>query len=369
MAPREKTARKAMGQPFLFSPLKIRGVEFKNRVFVSPMCQYSSEDGLPTDWHLVHLGSRAVGGAALVVVEATAVSPEGRISPQDSGLWSERHAEAFARITRFIKERGAVPGIQIAHAGRKGSTPVPWDKSFGKSVPPDKGGWVPPAPSAVPFDAGYPLPREMSVADVEKAARDFGKAARLARQAGFEVLELHFAHGYLVHEFLSPLSNHRQDSYGGAPANRMRLALAIAENVRRQWPEEFPLFARISATDWSPGGWDLPDSVALAKSLKGLGVDLIDCSSGGMVPHAQIPLGPGYQTPFSEAIRREAEILTGAVGLITEPRQAEGILAQGKADAVFLARELLRDPYWPLRAAKALGADAPWPKQYERAKN
>jgi len=358
-----------MGQPLLFSPLKIRGVEFKNRVFVSPMCQYSSEDGLPTDWHLVHLGSRAVGGAALVVVEATAVSPEGRISPQDSGLWSERHAEAFTRITRFIKERGAVPGIQIAHAGRKGSTPVPWERSSGKSVPPDKGGWVPPAPSAVPFDDGYPMPREMSIADVEKAARDFGKAARLARQAGFEVLELHFAHGYLVHEFLSPLSNKRADSYGGTLANRMRLALAIAENARRQWPEEFPLFARISATDWSPGGWDLPDSVALSKSLKGLGVDLIDCSSGGMAPHAKIPLGPGYQTPFSEAVRREAEILTGAVGLITEPLQAEEILAQGKADAVFLARELLRDPYWPLHAAKALAADVPWPKQYERAKN
>ncbi len=357
-----------MNAPLLFSSLKIRGVEFKNRIFVSPMCQYSSEDGLPTDWHLVHLGSRAVGGAALVVVEATAVSPEGRISPQDSGLWSERHAEAFSRVTRFIKEQGAVPGIQIAHAGRKGSTPVPWDKSSGKNVPPDKGGWIPPAPSPIAFDADYAVPREMSVADAEKVARDFGKAARLARQAGFEVLELHFAHGYLVHEFLSPLSNQRKDAYGGTLDNRMRLALAAAESVRRQWPEEFPLFARISATDWSPGGWDLPDSIALAGRLKALGVDLIDCSSGGMVPHAKIPLGPGYQTPFSEAVRREAKILTGAVGLITEPSQAEDILAQGKADAVFLARELLRDPYWPLHAAKALGADVPWPKQYERAK-
>ncbi len=357
-----------MSQPLLFTPLKIRGLKFKNRIFVSPMCQYSSQEGLPTDWHLVHLGSRAVGGAALVIIEATAVSPEGRISPQDSGLWSERHAEAFSRLARFIKEQGAVAGIQLAHAGRKASTPAPWDKSLGKKISPDKGGWIPQAPSALAFDEGYALPREMSVADIEKAARDFGKSARLARQAGFEALELHFAHGYLVHEFLSPLSNRRQDAYGGAAENRMRLALAIADSVRRQWPEDLPLFARISATDWSPGGWDVPDSVALAKRLKESGVDLIDCSSGGLVPHAKIPLGPGYQTPFSEAIRKEAGILTGAVGLITEPRQAEDILAQGKADAVLLARELLRDPYWPMRAARLLGADIPWPKQYERAK-
>ncbi|MHB2026130.1 MAG: NADH:flavin oxidoreductase/NADH oxidase [Elusimicrobiota bacterium] len=358
-----------MSKSRLFSPLKIRDVEFKNRIFVSPMCQYSSQDGLPTDWHLVHLGSRAVGGAALVMVEATAVSPEGRISPQDSGLWSERHAEALARIARFIKECGAVPAIQIAHAGRKSSTPAPWDTAQGRAIAPEKGGWIPQAPSPIPFDDGYLQPREMSIADIEKASRDFAKAARLALSAGFEAVELHFAHGYLVHEFLSPLSNRRQDSYGGSLENRLRLPLQIADAARRQWPEKLPLFARISATDWADGGWSLQDSIVLARKLKAAGVDLVDCSSGGAVPHAKIPIGPGYQVPFSEAIRRETGILTGAVGLITRPEQAEEILTKEQADVVFLARELLRDPYWPLHAAKALGENIPWPKQYERAKS
>ena len=351
----------------LFSPLKIRGVEFKNRIFVSPMCEYSSIDGLPTDWHLVHLGSRAVGGAALVIVEATAVCPEGRISPSDSGLWSSRHAKAFLPITRFIKEQGSVPGIQIAHAGRKASTPAPWDS--GKSVPIENGGWTPLAPSAISFDESSPSPREMSAEDIKNTVRQWRRAAKLALLAGFETLELHFAHGYLVHSFLSPLSNKRTDNYGGSLRNRMRLALQIATAVRKVWPENLPLFARISASDWADGGWDLPSSIELSRRLKEIGVDLIDCSSGGLVPHAKIPLGPGYQVPFAEAIRQETGVLTGAVGLITEPRQAEEILESGKADAVLLARELLRDPYWPLHAAKTLGVDIPWPKQYQRAKN
>jgi len=350
----------------LFSPLKLRGVEFKNRVFVSPMCQYSSEDGLPTDWHFVHLGSRAVGGAALVMVEATAVCPEGRISPQDSGLWSERHAEAFQRITRFIKAQDCVPAVQLAHAGRKASTAAPWDG--GRAVPPGRGGWVPLAPSPVRFDEGYAEPREMTREDMAGVVRGFAEAARLALKAGFEAIELHFAHGYLVHEFLSPLSNRRTDRYGGSLENRMRLALEIAGACRAAWPDKLPLFARISATDWVDGGWSLRDSIQLARELKKTGVDLIDCSSGGSAPRAAVPVGPGYQVPFAEAIRKEAGVATGAVGLITDPRQAEEIVASGRADAVFLAREFLRDPYWPLHAAKALGADVPWPKQYLRAK-
>lgn len=351
----------------LFSPLRLREVEFKNRVFVSPMCQYSSVDGLPTDWHLVHLGSRAVGGAGLVIVEATGVCPEGRISPADSGLWSERHAEAFSRIARFIKEQGSIPGIQLAHAGRKASTAPPWEG--GREVLPERGGWTPIAPSAIRFAEGYPVPREMTIADIRRAVDQFAAAARLAAQAGFEVVELHFAHGYLVSEFLSPLVNRRVDDYGGPLKNRMRLALEIAEAARAAWPARFPLFARLSCVDWAEGGWDLPDSIALAKELKTRGVDLIDCSSGGAVPNARIPVGPGYQVPFAESIRKEAGVPTGAVGLITRPDQAEQIVASGQADAVLLARELLRDPYWPLHAAKALGADAAWPKQYARAKD
>ena len=349
----------------LFSPLKLRGVTFRNRVFVSPMCQYSSRDGLPTDWHLVHLGSRAVGGAALVMVEATAVCPEGRISPADSGLWSAAHADAFRRITSFVKERGAVPGVQLAHAGRKASTAVPW--SGGGPVKPENGGWPTLGPSVVAFGDGYPAPREMTSADIEQVREQFAAAARLAVDAGFEVVELHMAHGYLLHQFLSPLANRRTDSYGGSPANRMRLPIEVTRDVRAAWPDDRPLFVRVSASDWVEGGWDLASTVELARRLKENGVDLVDCSSGGAVPGARIPFGPGYQTPFAAAVRREAGVATGAVGMITRPEQAEQIVATGQADAVLLAREMLRDPYWPLHAAHALGAEAPWPAQYLRA--
>jgi 2,4-dienoyl-CoA reductase-like NADH-dependent reductase (Old Yellow Enzyme family) len=349
----------------LFTPLKLRGVEFRNRVWVSPMCQYSSEDGLPTPWHMVHLGSRAVGGAGLVIVEATGVSPEGRISPGDSGLWSTKHAQAFRPIVEFIKSQGCAAGVQLAHAGRKASTAAPWDG--GKEVPPESGGWTPLAPSALRFADGYPMPREMTVEDIHACVEQWTRGARLAADAGFEVVELHFAHGYLAHEFLSPLSNQRKDQYGGSLENRMRFALEIAAAVRAVWPERLPLFARLSCTDWAEGGWDLPDAVELSRRLKAAGVDLIDCSSGGAVPHARIPVGPGYQVPFAKAIRAQAGISTAAVGLITEAKQAEAIVASGEADAVLLARQLLRDPYWPLHAAKALGAAGPWPKQYARA--
>jgi 2,4-dienoyl-CoA reductase-like NADH-dependent reductase (Old Yellow Enzyme family) len=350
----------------LFSPYQLREISFRNRIWVSPMCQYSSDDGMPTDWHLVHLGSRAVGGAGLVMVEATGVSPEGRISPQDSGIWSDAHAKAFSRITRFIKEHGAVPGVQLAHAGRKASTEVPW-RGDG-AVPPERGGWEPIAPSAIAFSPTYPMPREMTPADIEKVIEQFTAAARRAVDAGFETLEIHSAHGYLLHEFLSPLSNHRTDEYGGSLDNRMRLLLQVTRAVRGQWPDRLPLLVRISATDWAEGGWDLPQSIQLAVHLKELGVDLIDCSSGGLLPGAKIVVRPGYQVPFSEAIRREAGIATGAVGMITEPQQAEEIIAKGQADVVLLARELLRDPYWPLHAAQTLGVNVQWPEQYDRAK-
>jgi 2,4-dienoyl-CoA reductase-like NADH-dependent reductase (Old Yellow Enzyme family) len=350
----------------LFEPLKIREVEFRNRVFVSPMCQYSSDEGSPTDWHFVHLGSRAVGGAGLVMVEATAVSPEGRISPWDSGIWSDQQARGFSRITRFIKEQGAVPGVQLAHAGRKASTDRPW-KGVGP-VPIESGGWKPIAPSAIAFDAKYPVPREMTDVDIEALVDQFIAAAKRAADAGFEVIELHAAHGYLLHEFLSPLSNHRTDQYGGSLANRMRLPLRIASAIREVWPKGLPLFVRISATDWAEGGWDLPQSIELSKEMRKIGVDLMDCSSGALVPYAKIPVGPGFQVQFAEAIRREAKIATGAVGMITDAQQAEKIIASGQADAVLLARQLLRDPYWPLHAAKELGVEVKWPKQYERGK-
>jgi 2,4-dienoyl-CoA reductase-like NADH-dependent reductase (Old Yellow Enzyme family) len=350
----------------LFSPFTIRGVTFKNRIFVSPMCQYSSDDGLPTDWHLVHLGSRAVGGAALVIVEATAVTPVGRISPADSGLWSPAHATAFRRITKFIKENHSIPGVQLAHAGRKASTDAPW--RGGKPLLTGEHSWQPIAPSPIPFDAGYPIPCAMTASDIDQLVEDFATSTRLAIDAGFEVIELHMAHGYLLHEFLSPLSNHRTDAYGGSFANRIRLPLRIASTVREIWPKNLPLFIRISATDWADGGWDLPQSIELAKALRPLGVDLIDCSSGALVPHVKIPAAPGYQVPFATAIRAQAEIATGAVGMITDPRQADQIIIDGKADAVLLARALLADPYWPLHAAKALGDDIPWPVQYGRAK-
>jgi 2,4-dienoyl-CoA reductase-like NADH-dependent reductase (Old Yellow Enzyme family) len=350
----------------LFSPLKLRDVTFKNRIFVSPMCQYSSEDGLATDWHLVHLGSRAVGGAALVMVEATAVSPAGRISPWDSGIWSDVHAAVFQRLARFLKEHGSVPAIQLAHAGRKASTDRPWNG--GKAVAPEHGGWQPIAPTAEAFAEGYPLPREMTRADIDAVVTQFRDAARRSLDAGFEVVEIHMAHGYLMHEFLSPLTNKRTDDYGGSLANRMRLPLRVARAVREAWPDCWPVFARLSCSDWVEGGWDLPQSVELSRRLKEAGIDLIDCSSGGTVPYAKIELGPGYQVHFAQAIRREAGIPTGAVGLITDPRQAEEILASGKADAVLLARAMLRDPYWPLHAARELGVDVEWPVQYARAK-
>lgn len=349
----------------LFSVFQLRDLTFKNRIFVSPMCQYSSLDGLPTDWHLVHLGSRAVGGAALLMVEATAVSPEGRISPGDSGIWSDEHARAFQPIAAFIKAQGAVPAIQLAHAGRKASTDAPW--RGGKPIV-GEGSWQTIAPSAVPF-GNYPTPRAMTRQEIEETVAQFVSAAKRSLTAGFEVVEIHMAHGYLLHEFLSPLSNLRTDEFGGNLAGRVKLPLQVAEAVRRVWPAHLPVFVRISATDWVEGGWDLPQSIQLATWLKALGIDLIDCSSGGNVPGVKIPVGPNYQVPFATAIRKEAGIATGAVGLITEPLQAEQIITSHEADVVFLARAMLRDPYWPLHAAKELKADLAWPVQYERAKD
>jgi len=351
----------------LFSPFQLRQKKFKNRIFVSPMCQYSSEDGMPNDWHLVHLGSRAVGGAALVTVEATAVSPEGRISPWDSGIWSDKHAAAFQRITAFVKAQDCIPGIQLAHAGRKASIDVPWRGD--EPLTPDKGGWQPMAPSSIPFQDRSPVPAELTLQDVEKVVSQFRAAAQRSLQAGFEVLELHMGHGYLLHEFLSPLSNRRKDDFGGPLENRERFPLKVAAKVREVWPESLPLFVRISCTDWAEGGWDLGQSIDFCRRLKGVGVDLIDCSSGGLVPDVVIPVGPGYQTPFAAAIRREVGIPTGAVGFITEPVQAEQILATDQADAIIMAREMLRHPYWPLHAARALKVDIPWPNQYKRAKS
>jgi 2,4-dienoyl-CoA reductase-like NADH-dependent reductase (Old Yellow Enzyme family) len=349
----------------LFSAFKLRGLEFRNRVFVSPMCQYSSTNGMPNDWHLVHLGSRAVGGAGLVMVEATAVSPEGRISPGDMGLWSNAHAEAFKPITAFIKSQGAIPGIQLAHAGRKASTDVPW--RGGGPLTENEGGWQTLAPSPVPFAEGHPVPRELSQSDMADIVRQFEDAARRSLDSGFEVIEIHMAHGYLLHEFLSPLSNLRQDEYGGSFAGRVRFPLEVAEALRRVWPAHLPLMVRISATDWVEGGWDIGESIEFARLLKEMGVDLVDCSSGGIITGVKIPVGPGYQTPFAAAIRRETGIATGAVGMITEAVQANEIIKNGEADAVFLARAMLRDPYWTLHAAKVLGVEVRGPVQYGRA--
>jgi 2,4-dienoyl-CoA reductase-like NADH-dependent reductase (Old Yellow Enzyme family) len=350
----------------LFDPLAIRDITFANRVFVSPMCQYSSTDGYASDWHFVHLGSRAVGGAGLVLTEATAVLPEGRISPQDLGIWMDDHIEPLARIVRFIHEQGSVAGMQLAHAGRKASTYAP---SAGHgTVPESEGGWKNVvAPSALAFTAGYPMPRALSADDIKSIVSAFAAAARRACEAGFRLIEIHGAHGYLIHEFLSPLSNQRTDAYGGSFENRTRILREIVAAVRSSWPDRTPLFVRISASDWADGGWDIQQSVELARQLKELGADLIDCSSGGNVPRAKIPVGPGYQTQFAEQIRREAGILTGAVGMITSPIQAEHIMVTGQADAVIIARELLRDPYWPLRAARELGQPVSWPVQYLRA--
>jgi len=350
----------------LFTPLTLRELTFPNRIFVSPMCQYSAEDGMPNDWHLVHLGSRAVGGAALVIAEATAISPEGRISPGDTGIWSDAHAQAWSRITRFIRENGAIAGIQLAHAGRKASTDAPW--RGGNALGLDARGWIPVAPSPLAFEEGDPVPTALDSAAIDGVVDAFAAAARRSLDAGFQVVELHMAHGYLLHEFLSPLSNQREDDYGGSLANRARLPLRVAQAVREVWPESLPVFVRISATDWAEGGWDLDQSIQFSRWLKERGIDLIDCSSGGTLPHARIPVEPGYQVPFARAIRQEAGIPTGAVGLLTDPAQADAILERGDADAVLLGRALLRDPYWPLHAAAALDVDRDWPVQYERAK-
>jgi 2,4-dienoyl-CoA reductase-like NADH-dependent reductase (Old Yellow Enzyme family) len=349
----------------LFEAISLRGVTLSNRIAVSPMCEYSSENGLANQWHLVHLGTRAVGGASLVFTEAAAVSPEGRISPQDLGMWSEAHAQAMEPVVRFVHSQGSVAGIQLAHAGRKASTLRPWDGNGRLEIA--NGGWQPVAPSDIAFSPEYPMPREASPDDIAGIVRSFADAARYALAAGFEVVEVHAAHGYLLHEFLSPLSNHRQDEYGGSFQNRARLLLEVVAAVRQVWPERLPLFVRISATDWVEGGWTADDSVELARLIKPEGVDLIDCSSGGNVARAPLGVGPGYQTLFAERIRREAEIATGTVGMITSPAQADHIIRTEQADLVLLAREMLRDPYWPLHAAQALGHVATWPVQYLRA--
>ncbi len=352
--------------PGLFNPLAIREVKFANRVFVSPMCQYSSDDGYANDWHLVHLGSRAVGGAGLVLTEATAVLPEGRISPQDLGIWADGHIETLARIVSFIHEQGSIAGMQLAHAGRKASTHRPWETPG--AISESEGGWKKVvAPSALAFTDNYPMPQALTTEGIQEVVSAFAAAARRACQAGFRVVEIHAAHGYLIHEFLSPLSNKRDDDYGGSFENRTRLCREIVAAVRSTWPKELPLFMRISSTDWVDGGWNIDESVKLAAQLKPMGVDLIDCSSGGNVPHAEIPVGPGYQVAFAERIRCEAEILTGAVGMITSPVQAEHIIRTGQADAVIMAREFLRNPYWALRTARELEQPIAWPVQYLRA--
>jgi 2,4-dienoyl-CoA reductase-like NADH-dependent reductase (Old Yellow Enzyme family) len=350
----------------LFAPFAIRDVVFRNRIAVSPMCQYSSTDGFASDWHLVHLGSRAIGGAAAVITEASAVVPEGRISSSDLGVWQDGHVEMLARIFRFVEQHGAVSGMQLAHAGRKASTSPPW--TGGKPASVSEGGWTPiVAPSALPFSDGYQTPAAMDEAGIAHVVQAFGDAAGRVAAAGGRVVELHAAHGYLLHQFLSPLSNHRTDRYGGSFENRTRIVREAVESVRRVWPERYPLFVRVSATDWAEGGWTIDDSVALARQLAPLGVDAIDCSSGGLVPGARIPIGAGYQVPFAERIRREGGLPTIAVGMITSAEQADQIVRLGQADLVMLARELLRDPYWPLHAAKVLKQDAPVPVQYQRA--
>lgn len=351
----------------LFTPLSLRSLTLRNRICVAPMCQYSCLEGMPGAWHLVHLGSRAIGGAGLVMVEATAVCPEGRISPSDSGLWNQAQAEAFAPIARFITEQGAIAGIQLGHAGRKASVQPPW--LGGAALGAGQGGWQPCAPSPIPFGPESPTPQELSGKEMEQICRDFEQAAQLALAAGFQVVEVHMAHGYLLHQFLSPLSNRRSDEYGGILMNRMRFPLQVAKRVREVWPQELPVLVRISATDWVKGGWDLAQSLELCRALKGLGIDLIDCSSGGLVPDAAIPAGPGFQVPMAARIRQEVGIPTGAVGLITAAVQAEQIIATGQAEVVFLARELLRNPYWPMHAAKELKAEHAWPVQYLRAQH
>ena len=351
----------------LFEPYTIRDITLKNRLVVSPMCQYSSDDGFASDWHLVHLGSRAVGGAALIFTEAAAVESRGRISQQDLGIWKDEHVEMLARITRFVRAQGAVPAMQLAHAGRKGSTRRPWEQPPG-TVRPQDGGWIPVGPTEAPFAPNFPKPAPLAENEISVIVRAFVAAAQRALAAGFEIVELHFAHGYLAHEFYSPLSNTRTDAYGGSFEGRIRFALETTEAVRRVWPERLPLFARISCTDWAEGGWDIAQSVELAKRLHERGVDVVDCSSGGNVAEAQIPIAPLYQVPFAERIRREAKVPTAAVGLITTPQECERILTRGQADLIVMAREFLRDPYFPFFAADELDTDIEWPKQYLRAR-
>jgi len=350
----------------LLDPLPLRSLTLRNRIVVSPMCQYSSEDGFASDWHLVHLGSRAVGGAGLVFTEATAVEARGRISPQDLGLWKDAHIDMLRRIVAFVHGQGAVAGVQLAHAGRKASISRPWDGGGPLDLP--QGGWRPIlAPSALPFDVGSPIPEAMTESHIREVTDAFAEVTRRALAAGFQVVEIHAAHGYLLHEFLSPLTNKRTDAYGGPFENRVRLLREVVAAVRGVWPDRLPLFVRISVTDWVEGGWDLEQSMLLSRQLKSEGVDLIDCSSGGIVPGVTMPIGPGYQTSFAERIRRDTGILTGAVGMITAAEQADTILRTGQADVVVLARELLRDPYWPIHAAPKLHAKAQPPPQYGRA--
>ncbi len=351
----------------LFDPITLRSVTFRNRIGVSPMCQYSVKGGLPTDWHMVHLGSRAVGGAGLVIAEASAVTADGRISPADTGIWSQAHVDHWKPIVKFIADHGAVPGIQLAHAGRKASTAEPW--KGGGMVSPDHGGWRPIGPGDEPFAPDYPTPRAMTLDDIREVQSAFIDGATRAAEAGFKLIELHAAHGYLLHSFYSPLSNHRTDDYGGSFDNRVRLTVETAQAIRSAIGNELPLFVRLSCSDWTDGGWTIEHSVELAKRLKAVGVDAIDCSSGGNVPSAKIPLGPGYQVPFAKAIRHQADIPTAAVGMITQPQQAKEIIASGDADFVLMAREMLRDPYWPIHAARALGDDVSKlaPIQYGRA--
>ncbi|HZU29827.1 MAG TPA: NADH:flavin oxidoreductase/NADH oxidase [Candidatus Angelobacter sp.] len=351
----------------LFDPLKMRGVELAHRIVVSPMCQYSCTDGFATDWHLVHLGSRAVGRAAAVIAEATGVTADGRISPADLGIWKDEHIEPLRRVFSFVAAQGSVPGIQLAHAGRKASTNEPWNG--GKPISPAQGGWTPIfAPSAIPFADGYQTPKALSTAEIAGIVEAFAAAARRAEAAGAQLIELHAAHGYLLHSFLSPLSNQRKDEYGGSFANRIRMVCEVVNAVRKVWPEKYPLWVRISASDWTEGGWTVEESAELARVLQPLGVDRFDCSSGGNIAAARIPVGPGYQVAFAEQVRREAGVLTGAVGMITEPAQADQIIRTGQADVVVVARQFLREPYWPLLAARALGHEIKWPLQYERAK-
>jgi 2,4-dienoyl-CoA reductase-like NADH-dependent reductase (Old Yellow Enzyme family) len=352
--------------PLLATPFTVRGVTLPNRIVVSPMCQYSSTDGLPNAWHLVHLGSRAVGGAGLVLTEAAAVSPEGRITPQDAGIWNDDQVQAWKPVVEFVRAQGSVAGVQLAHAGFKASTHRPWDTEHG-ALPASEGGWPVVGPTEDPFSSSYPVPRQLDEVGISRVVDDFAAAARRALEAGFQVVEVHAAHGYLLHEFLSPLSNTRTDAWGGSRENRMRLVLEVTRAVREAVGEDVPVLVRISATDWTEGGWNGEDSVALAAELKAAGADLVDCSTGGVVPRAEIPVGPGYQVPFAEQVRTQTGLPTGAVGMITGAAQAEAVLQEGQADVVLLARELLRDPYWPNRAIAELQGAAPWPAQYERA--